>query len=387
MNIENEKLTNLNIDSFEKIGLKENILRGVFGYGFEKPSEIQSKAIFPIINGKDIIAQSQSGTGKTGAFVISCLQRIDENLDGCQALIISPTRELAFQIMDVCKNLGSYTRIKPVLCVGGLNIQEGRKELESKPIIVIGTPGRVIDMIEKKYLTIKNLKLLILDEADEMLSNSFMHQIKNIIELIPNNAQICLFSATMPKEILDTTTNFLNNPEMILIKQEELTLDGIRQFYINVDHERWKLDTLSDLYDMICVSQSIIYVNTRQRAHWLKQQLEYKNFPVSVIHSKMTPLERTQIMKEFRNGSTRILLSTDLLARGIDIQQVSIVINYDLPHNKECYIHRIGRSGRFGRKGVAINFVTRDDNWRLTELKKFYNTEISEMPNNIDGYL
>ena len=258
---------NTNGESFEKIGLRENILRGIFSYGFESPSEIQSKAILPIIKGKDIIAQSQSGTGKTGAFVISCLQRIDENLDGCQGLIISPTRELAFQIMDVFKNLGSYTKIKPVLCVGGLNIQEGRKELETKPIVVIGTPGRIIDMVEKRYLSVKHLKILILDEADEMLSSSFLQQIKNIIESLPNAAQICLFSATMPKDILDITKNFLNNPEMILVKQEELTLDGIRQFYINVHQEKWKLDTLSDLYDMISISQSIIYVNTRQRAH------------------------------------------------------------------------------------------------------------------------
>ncbi len=377
-------------ENFEKMGLKENILRGIFAYGFEKPSEIQAKAIVQIKSGKDIVAQSQSGTGKTGAFIIGALERVDEKLDGCQVLVVAPTRELACQIVDVCKNIGNFTAIRAVLCVGGSNIQDSKKDLDKGTTVVVGTPGRIIDMIEKKYLSTKNIKLLILDEADEMLSNTFLGQIRTIVEFVSQSTQICLFSATISKEILEITDKFMNNPEHILIKPEDLTLEGIKQFYVNVDHERWKLDTFCDLYDIMSINQSIVYVNTRQRADWLKQQLEHKNFPVSVMHSSMTPVQRVAVMKEFRGGNSRILISTDLLSRGIDIQQISIVINYDLPslpHDKEAYIHRIGRSGRFGRKGVAINFVTRKDFWKIGELKKCYTTDIVEMPQNVQEFI
>lgn len=388
MNKDNTKFEKF--EKFENMDIKENILRGIFAYGFENPSEIQSKAIVKIKSGRDIIAQSQSGTGKTGAFVIGAYERIDEKIGGCQVIIISPTRELACQIVDVCNNIGNFTKINTVLCVGGSNIQDSRKHLEKGTTIVVGTPGRVIDMIEKKYLCTKNVKLLIMDEADEMLSNTFVRQIKTVIEYIPQSSQICLFSATISPEIIDITNNFMNDPEHILIKQEDVTLDGIKQFYINVEHEKWKLDTLFDLYDIMSINQSIIYANTKQRVDWLREQMEQRNFPVSVIHSSMSPAQRTAIMKEFRGGTTRILISTDLLARGIDIQQISIVINYDLPnlpHNKESYIHRIGRSGRFGRKGVAINFITKKDYWKIGELKKCYSTEITEMPQNIQEFI
>lgn len=375
------------VPSFELMGLKETLLRGIFSYGFEKPSEIQSKAILPVMSGRDIIAQSQSGTGKTGAFVISTLQKIDSNIKSCQAIILVPTRELAMQIREVCYNIGQYTDIRPVLCVGGSNIQESRKELDGSATVVIGTPGRVIDMINRRYLSTKMIKLLLLDEADEMLSPGFSHQIRNVVDLISSSAQICLFSATITDQVMDISKQIMRNPKLILIKQEELTLDGIKQFYINVDYERWKIDTFCDIYDMISISQSIVYVNTKRRADELKDTLQSKQFTVSVIHSELAPHDRSEIMKQFRNGDTRILISTDLLSRGIDIQQVSIVINYDLPTNKECYIHRIGRSGRFGRKGIAINLVTNRDFYKIEDLQRCYSTVIEPMPNNIDGLL
>lgn len=376
--------------SFEKMGLKDNIMRGVYSYGFEFPSEIQSKGIKKIIDGKDLVAQSQAGTGKTGTFIIGALEKIDENVNGCQVVIIAPTRELAAQIQEVCKSIGTYLKMKTVLCVGGSNIQESRKEIDSYPSIVIGTPGRIIDMLDKGYLTTKAVKLLVLDEADEMLAGSFIDQMKTIVSQLSQSCQICLFSATMPQEILDITDKFMNKPENILIKQEELTLDGIKQFFINVEQERWKFETFCDLFDLISVSQTIVYVNSKQRAEMLKDMLEDKHFPVSVMHSNMTPLERIQIMKNFRSGGTRILISTDLLARGIDVQQVSIVINYDLPNlpqDKELYIHRIGRSGRFGRKGVSISFVTKRDYWKINELRKQFNTTIEPMPKNFNEFL
>jgi len=375
------------VDDFEEMELKDTILRGIYGYGFEKPSEIQARAIVPMVSGIDIIAQAQSGTGKTGTFIIGTLQLIDENTKGCQALIVVPTRELAQQILNVCLNLGQYTKIKPVLCVGGTNIIESKNELTKTATIVIGTPGRIIDMIEKRYLSTRLVKLLVLDEADEMLSLSFQEQIKKIIQSISEKSQICLFSATMPNEVLNISKLFLREPELILVKQEELTLEGIKQFYIELENEDWKFDTFCDIYEMISINQSIIYVNTKKRAEWLKDKLLENNFTISIIHSEMKPLERTEIMKRFRAGDSRILISTDLLSRGIDIQQVSLVINYDLPYNKESYIHRIGRSGRFGRKGVAINLVSKKDIKKLEELKAFYSTQIDPMPESIKEYV
>lgn len=390
MDNHNNEVEEIKPTKFDDMGLREDVLRGIYGYGFETPSEIQSKAIPYIIQGKDIIAQSQSGTGKTGTFVIGALNRIDPNIKTCQAIIVVPTRELAVQIVDVCHNLGLYTGTKPVLCVGGSNIQDCRREIVNRPTIIVGTPGRIIDMIQRNYISTNAIKMLILDEADEMLSQSFAKQIRSIVETVPKDAQICLFSATMNDAALSMAKKIdMRNPVVLLIKQEELTLEGIRQYYINVDQERYKFDTFCDIYDMISISQSIVYVNSKKAADEIKHNLEKHKFTVSVIHSQLSPQERAAIMKEFRSGDTRILISTDLLSRGIDIQQVSIVINYDLPHsnNKESYIHRIGRSGRFGRKGVAINLITNRDFYKLEELERYYNTRIETMPANISHLL
>ena len=365
---------------FEEMGLNDSLLRGIFSYGFEKQSTIQSRAIVPITKGTDVIAQSQSGTGKTGAFVISTLQRIDNTVEGCQAIIIAHTKELATQIHSVCSQIGKYTNITSVLCIGGIPINEARNKLRVGATVVIGTPGRIIDMIERRYLQTKHLNIMILDEADEMLSPGFQRQIQNIVAKIPNTTQVCIFSATIPPFVLDVTDNFMVKPVKITVKQEDLTLEGIRQFYIGLDKEAYKFDTFCDLYERISVSQSIVYVNTKKKADWLKSKLEENNFTISVIHSDLTPKDRMDIMQEYRNGQTRILISTDLLSRGIDVQQVSLVINYDIPNNKECYLHRIGRSGRYGRKGTAINFVTNEDYWKLEELEKFYATHIEELP-------
>lgn len=372
---------------FGEMGLKENLLRGIYGYGFEKPSVIQSTAIMPITQGLDIVAQAQSGTGKTGTFSIATLQLLDETLKKCQAIIVAPTRELAFQIETVMKSIGNYMDIYTVICVGGLNINDAKKKLDKGAQIVVGTPGRIIDMITRKQLCVGSVKLLILDEADELLSRSFQRQIKNIIYSIPNNAQICLFSATMPPESFELTKKFMKDPKSILVKRDELTLDGINQFYVNVEKDSWKFETLCDLYEAISISQSIIYVNLKKRATMLCDKLIERNFSASVIHSDMTSVERFDVMKKFRTGVNRVLISTDLLSRGIDVQQVSVVLNYDMPNDRECYIHRIGRSGRFGRKGVAINFVTDRDYQKVKELETFYQTQIQDLPINISDYM
>lgn len=370
-------------DSFDDMNLREALLRGIYAYGFEKPSAIQARAIMPSCTGRDVIAQAQSGTGKTATFSISVLQQIDINLKECQALVLAPTRELATQIQKVVIALGDYMNATCHACIGGTNVREDLVKLNSGVHTVVGTPGRVHDMITRKALNPQHIKLFVLDEADEMLSRGFKDQIYNVFKFMPSDTQVILLSATMPEEVLEVTKKFMRNPVRILVKKEELTLDGITQFYIMVEKEEWKLDTLCDLYETLTITQAVIFCNTRRKVDWLTEKMQQRDFTVSAMHGDMDQKERDVIMREFRSGSSRVLITTDLLARGIDVQQVSLVINYDLPVNRENYIHRIGRSGRFGRKGVAINFVTSDDSRTLNDIEQFYNTTIGEMPMNV----
>jgi translation initiation factor 4A len=370
-------------DNFDDMNLKEELLRGVFAYGFEKPSAIQQRAILPVIKGHDVIAQAQSGTGKTATFSISILQSIDISIRKCQALVLSPTRELAQQIQKVVLALGDYMDCKCHACIGGTNVRDDMKILEAGVHVVVGTPGRVWDMINRRALNTENIKMFVLDEADEMLSRGFKDQIYEVFQLLPPQTQVVLLSATMPPDVLEVTKNFMRDPIRILVKRDELTLEGIKQFYVSVEKEEWKLDTLCDLYETVTITQAIIFCNTRRKVDWLTEKMQSREFTVSAMHGEMTQAEREIIMREFRSGSSRVLITTDLLARGIDVQQISLVINYDLPANRENYIHRIGRGGRFGRKGVAINFVTNEDVRMLRDIEQFYNTQIEEMPMNI----
>lgn len=376
-----------NNGSFEDLSLKDTLLRGIYSYGFEVPSAIQSKSVPVIKSEKDVIAQAQSGTGKTGAFVIGSLERVNEEEKSTQVIIISPTRELSKQTSEVVGELSKYMTVSHMEVVGGTDIFKCRSDLDKLPQIVIGTPGRILDMISKKSLFTDKLVSIVFDEADEILSHGFKETIYNIVKCIPEKCQICLFSATIPDEVIELTNSFMNKPESILVKKEALTLEGITQFYINIKVSDWKYDILKDLYDTISISQCIIYFNSKNKLNEIYKSLTDEQFPVSMIHGELSTEERKQTMNEFKSGQTRILLSTDLLSRGIDIQQLSLVINFDLPRTKETYIHRIGRSGRYGRKGVAINFVTERDLKNLEELKEFYNTKIEEMPQNIVDYL
>ena len=373
--------------SFEDLDLNDELLRGIYSYGFEKPSKIQYKSIPLIKSGKDLIAQSQSGTGKTGAFSIGILNNIDTKLKKTQYIVLTPTHELAKQIYSVIENLGARMDITMCKVIGKTNISESIMELKRDPQIIVATPGRLVDMISKRHIFTDNIKTLVLDEADEMLSGGFMEVLYEIIKCMPKKCQICLFSATMPKEILDLTENFMNNPERLLVNRDELTLEGIKQFYINLKQYNWKFDVLYDIYDTINITQSIIYVNSKNILNNLYDRLSRDEYPVSYIHGDMQTVEREKNLNDFKNGITRIMLSTDLLSRGIDIQQLSLVINFDLPRNKETYIHRIGRSGRYGRKGTAINFITDEDTAHMKEIEDFYNTKIEEMPQNLADYL
>jgi len=370
-------------ESFDQMNLHENLLRGIYAYGFEKPSAIQQKGIVPFSKNLDVIQQAQSGTGKTATFCAGILNNLDYNTPECQGLVLAPTRELAQQIEKVMRALGDYLQVKCHACVGGTSVREDTRILQAGVHVVVGTPGRVYDMLRRRSLRSDSIKMFVLDEADEMLSRGFKDQIYDIFQLLPPKLQVGVFSATLPPEALEITRKFMNKPVRILVKRDELTLEGIKQFYVNVEREDWKLDTLCDLYETLAITQSVIFANTRRKVDWLTQKMRERDHTVSATHGDMEQNTRDVIMREFRSGSSRVLITTDLLARGIDVQQVSLVINFDLPTQPENYLHRIGRSGRFGRKGVAINFVCVEDQRMLQDIQKFYNTVIEELPSNV----
>ncbi|KAJ1720198.1 translation initiation factor eIF4A [Coemansia erecta] len=371
------------VDNFDDMNLDDNLLRGIYAYGFERPSAIQQRAIVPVLRGHDVIAQAQSGTGKTATFSISILQKVDPSIPKTQALVLAPTRELAQQIQKVMTSLGDFRKVNIHACIGGTRVADDEKAFSEGAHVVVGTPGRVHDMISRGIFKSDAVKLFALDEADEMLSRGFKDQIQQVFSLLPADVQVVLLSATMPTEVLEVTTKFMRDPIRILVKRDELTLEGIKQFYISVEREEYKFDTLADLYETVSITQAVIFCNTRRKVDFLTEKLRERNFTVSAMHGDMDQGQRDTIMKEFRSGSSRILITTDLLARGIDVQQVSLVINYDLPTNRENYIHRIGRGGRFGRKGIAINFVTDEDTAALRDIEQYYNTQVDEMPGDI----
>ncbi|TWW81609.1 eukaryotic initiation factor 4A-I-like [Takifugu flavidus] len=388
---ETEEIINENWDHaaecFEDMKLNENLLRGIFAYGFEKPSFFQQRVIIPCIKGHDVIAQSQSGTGKTGTYIISVLQRINVTIKETQAIILAPTRELAHQIQKVVLSLGDYMGVCCHACVGGTSFCQEIDTLKSlSPHIIVGTPGRVFDMLMCRVIFPRAIQMLVLDEADWMLGQD-KDQIYKIFLKLPTNIQVVLMSATMSPDVLEVTKFFMQNPKKILVTKEELTLEGIRQFYVNTEKEEYKLETLFDLYETLTISQAVIFVNTSRKAEWLAQRLTSEDFTVSVLHGEMEQSERDVVMKEFRSGSSRVLITTDLMARGIDVQHVSVVINYDLPTNVENYIYGIGRGGQFGRKGVTITMVTEDSQHTLLEIQKFYSIQIEELPIDVAGIL
>lgn len=372
------------IQSFEEMGLKDNLLRGVYNYGFVKPSDIQKRALMPIIKGRDVIAQAQSGTGKTSMVAITVCQIVDTSSKQVQALILSPTRELASQTEKVILTVGDYMNVQAHTCIGGKSMGEDIKKLELGGFhVVSGTPGRVCDMIKRRTFNTKSVKLLVLDEADEMLSRGFKDQIYFLYRYLPAEIQVVLISATLPDEILEMTNKFMTDPVRILVKRDQLSLEGIRQYIIKVEKEEWKFDTLLDLYETLTIRSAIIFCNTKKKVDWLTERMRSNDFPVSSMHGDMPQKERDAIMLEFRSGRTRVLITTDIWARGLDVKQVSMVLNYDLPLSRELYIHRIGRSGRFGRKGIAINFLRNDDIKMLRDIERFYSIHLTEMPTNV----
>lgn len=375
-------------DTFDSMGLPEDILRGVYGNGFEKPSAIQQRGIVPIKEGHDILAQAQSGTGKTGTFVTGSLTRVDPNLKQIQVLVLAPVRELAQQINDVALQISKYMNNKEginVYCAtGGTPLRDDIRAIERGCQFLVGTPGRIYDLMNRNVLKRNNIRVLVMDEADQMLEDRFKEQVLCILEKgFPSTTQVALFSATMDKEVVDVANTMLRKPVRILLDAKDVPLDGIKQLYVALDTESWKFDVLCDLYSQLTISQALVYVNERKKAEMLAEKMTQQGFPLSVIHGEMDVNERKKRMAEFRAGEVRIMISTDMLARGIDVQQVSLVINYELPIDRENYIHRIGRAGRFGRKGVTINLIAPEDKRAKEEIEKHWNITMQVLPSDL----
>lgn len=371
-------------ESFDDMKLSEALARGIYTYGFEEPSKIQQLAIVPMSTHTDILAQAQSGTGKTGAFTIGSLSVVNPSIKAPQVLVICPTRELSQQTERVARSIGTYMNLRVLSATGGNPIRNDIHALKTGAQFIVGTPGRIYDLIQRGEMNLEQMKYIILDEADQMLEDLFAQQIHSIlVSNFPSTVRLALFSATMPAQVLSIAEKYLNDPVRILLPQDEVTLDGIKQYYVPLDREDTKLVMLIDLYQYITINQSLIYVNKRQKAEWLAKQLSAQGFTLEYIHGDMDVAERKKRMEDFRSGSVRLLISTDLLARGIDVQQVSLVVNFELPLQRENYVHRIGRSGRYGKKGVAINLVCGDEMKMMRDIEEHYSTRIVEIPDDL----
>lgn len=370
------------MQTWDDFNMKNELLRGIYTYGFENPSDIQKNTFSYLKSGRDIIAQAQSGSGKTGAFTIGILERVDVGEKTLQGLVIAPTHELAKQISNVITSIGSSMNgLSVMTMIGGTSIHDSAAEIKANcPHIIVGCAGRIHDMIKRKYINVSKVKMLVLDEADEMLSFGFKEQIYNIFQHFNGDIQVALFSATMPPEILTLTEKFLRDPVKIIVPADKLTLECIEQYFLAMPDDFAKFDMLKGLFSMISINQCIIYCNSVKRVADLYDAMTGDGFSVCAIHSSMDKAERDKIFHAFRGGSYRVLISSNVTARGIDIQQVSTVINFDIPKDTSTYLHRIGRSGRWGRKGCAINFVTKRDIFNMRKIEEHFNINILELP-------
>jgi translation initiation factor 4A len=378
-------------ETFDSMDLDMNILRGIYAKGYEKPSEIQKKAIVPLMAGRDLLAQAQSGTGKTATFTIGGISRIDPKLNAVQMVVITPTRELAEQAEKEALAVGQYIGIRVHKATGGpkvsvdLNVLIQGRGADHVPHVLAVTPGRFYDLLNRKAVNPETIRVLILDEADQMLAARFREQIHCILALRwPAHVQVALLSATMIPEITAVAKDLLRDPLTILLDPDEVSLDGIKQWYVGLEREEHKLDTLCDIYDHLSITQAAIFVNTKQKAEWLADQMKRRGFDLEYVHGELEVEERERRVSDFRTGKSRVLIATDLMGRGVDVQAVSIVINYELPLDRENYIHRIGRSGRYGRKGASINLVCPREMRMQAEIEEYYGKKINDLPLNLE---
>jgi translation initiation factor 4A len=373
-------------EEFDQMNLPDNLLRGVYAYGFEKPSAIQQKGIVPIAEGRDVLAQAQSGTGKTGTFVIGSLARVDEAIKKPQVLVLVHVRELAQQIEKVARALGSFMNLQVLCAVGGNPLRDDIRQLEGGAQFIVGTPGRVFDLVNRNVLDRSEIRVLIMDEADQMLEDLFYKQVMCILEKgFPEKTRVALFSATMPEQVVEVANKILNDPVRVLIKPAAVRLEGIQQFFVPLDREDHKFECICDLYKNLNISQAVIFCNKRQKAEMLADRMTAQGYPVTCLHGELEKPERTRRMKQFIEGSTRVMVATDIIARGIDVQQISLVINYELPTNRENYVHRIGRAGRFGRKGTTINMLLPEEEGMMKDISEHYAMKVLPLPDSISN--
>ena len=361
---------------FEEMGLSEEIQKAVRYMGFEEASPIQAKAIPAMISGIDLIGQAQTGTGKTAAFGIPLLEKVDPKLKKLQAIVLCPTRELAIQVADEIRNLSRYMHgIKVLPIYGGQDIVKQIRSLKSGTQIVIGTPGRVMDHMRRKTMKLDFVHTVVLDEADEMLNMGFREDIEFVLSGVPEERQTVLFSATMPKPIMEITKKFQNNAKVIKVTKKELTVPNIEQYYYDVKPKK-KEEVLSRLLDIYSPRLSVVFCNTKKQVDLLVNALLGRGYFAAGLHGDMKQEKRDRVMQGFRTGKTEILVATDVAARGIDVDEVEAVFNYDLPQDDEYYVHRIGRTGRAGREGRAFSFVSGKEVYKLKEIQRYCKTKI-----------
>jgi len=365
-------------NDFEDYYLKVELLMGIFEKGFEKPSPIQEESIPIALAGRDILARAKNGTGKTAAFTIPVLEKTNPQKNCVQALILVPTRELALQTSQVCKELGKHMKVEVMVSTGGTSLKDDIMRLYSTVHILVATPGRVLDLANKRVADLSNCAMLVMDEADKLLSPEFQPLCEDIIKFFPSNRQILLYSATFPITVKAFKDKYLTNAYEINL-MEELTLKGITQYYAFVE-ERQKVHCLNTLFSKLQINQSIIFCNSVNRVELLAKKITELGYSCFYIHAKMLQSHRNRVFHDFRGGACRNLVSSDLFTRGIDIQAVNVVINFDFPKNSETYLHRIGRSGRYGHLGLAINLITYEDRFNLYKIEQELGTEIRPIP-------
>ncbi|KAI1783257.1 eukaryotic translation initiation factor 4A-like protein [Ganoderma leucocontextum] len=367
---------------FEDMFLRRELLMGIFEAGFEKPSPIQEEAIPVALTKRDVLARAKNGTGKTAAFVIPSLQQVDVNRNKIQALLLVPTRELALQTAQVCKTLGKHMGAQVMVTTGGTTLKDDIMRLSETVHVLVGTPGRILDLSGKGVADLSECPVFVMDEADKLLSAEFAPVMEQLLSYLPKDRQVMLFSATFPIIVKDFKEKHMNSPYEINL-MEELTLRGVTQYYAYVE-ERQKVHCLNTLFSKLQINQSIIFCNSTNRVELLAKKVTELGYSCFYSHAKMLQSHRNRVFHDFRNGVCRNLVCSDLLTRGIDIQAVNVVINFDLPKNAETYLHRIGRSGRFGHLGLAINLVTYEDRFNLYKIEQELGTEIQTIPQQID---
>lgn len=372
-------------NEFEEFCLKRELLMGIFEKGWERPSPIQEAAIPIALSGKDVLARAKNGTGKTGAYCIPVLEQIDPRKDYIQALVMVPTRELALQTSQICIELAKHLDIRVMVTTGGTILKDDILRIYQKVQLIIATPGRILDLMDKKVADMSHCKILVLDEADKLLSLDFQGMLDHVILKLPKDPQILLFSATFPLTVKNFMEKHLREPYEINL-MEELTLKGVTQYYAFVQ-ERQKVHCLNTLFSKLQINQSIIFCNSTQRVELLAKKITELGYCCYYIHAKMAQAHRNRVFHDFRQGLCRNLVCSDLFTRGIDVQAVNVVINFDFPRMAETYLHRIGRSGRFGHLGIAINLITYEDRFDLHRIEKELGTEIKPIPKVIDPAL